>query len=227
MTDTYVIITAGGTGTRLNRSVPKQFLKIGEKPILWYTLVQFHQVLSPEKIYVTLPEAYLGYWQRLCDDEGFTIPHEVISGGQERFYSVKQALDQIPDKSGLVSIQDGVRPLASEQLIQRVWKAAQKHKAAIPTISVRDSLRKLRDEGWMPTDRTLYQKVQTPQVFDLAGLKKAYETAWDESLTDDAMVWEKAGGKVTLVAGEEKNFKITNEWDLDLAAFLLQNKDLK
>jgi len=227
LSKTFVIITAGGTGSRMHNTVPKQFLKLGKLPLLWYVIRQFHEALQPAQIIVTLPAGYQAYWAELCEAEGLALPHETLTGGQERFHSVKAALEAIRAEEGWVGIHDGVRPFVSTGLIQRVQRAAEASGAALPALPVQDSVRQRVNDQWVAQDRSLIQRVQTPQIFDLHRLKAAYQTAWQHNLTDDAMVWEKAGHSVSLVEGEEPNFKITHEWDFEMAEWLSQKLDYK
>lgn len=227
MENCFVIITAGGTGSRLNKAVPKQFLMIGGKPVLFYAIEQFYHAIEPSKIILTLPEEYRTYWENLCRENQLTIPHEVIPGGDERFHSVKTALSQIPREEGIVGIHDGVRPFTSQGLIQAVFEEAKRSGAALPALPLRDSIRQNYNNHWVSKDRRFFRRIQTPQAFALKPLKEAYKLDWDETFTDDLTVWEYAGNTFQLVKGEERNFKITNALDLEFAEFLSQNLEIK
>ncbi len=222
MKNSFVIITAGGIGKRLNQSLPKQFLTIAGYPLLWHSVKRFYEALNPKKILITLPESYLDYWNALCGSYGLSIPHEVVTGGEERFHSVQYALSKVSDSEGLVGIHDGVRPFVSNELIQRVWKEAQENEAAVPAIPLKDTIRKYSGDYWKAEDRASFRSIQTPQVFDLRKLKTAYQENLGTNVTDDAMVWEASGKSISLVNGEESNLKITNEWDFEFAQVLGQ-----
>lgn len=211
----------------MNQSLPKQFLTVAGYPLLWHSISRFYQALEPEKILVTLPATYLDYWYSLCDELGLSIPHEVVTGGKERFHSVQHALSKIPDVEGLVGIHDGVRPFVSSDLIQMVWQKARENEAAVPATPVKNSIRKYVSEYWAAEDRSLFRSIQTPQVFDLRQLKTAYQRSVDANVTDDAMVWEASGKSIHLVDGEERNLKVTNEWDFEFAHFLGQKLEFK
>ena len=217
-----MIITAGGLGTRIPSAVPKQFIQVGEQPLLAQTLYRCYQALSFDEILLTLPADYQPYWEEIYQKVTPKVPHRVVAGGQERFDSVKAALESIDNTEGLVGIHDGVRPFATPDLINRTFQTAADQLSAIPLVKLKDSLRIQRNEQWAHLERSLVQKVQTPQVFDLQRLKTAYQATNDTIYTDDAQVWEKAGYNLTFVDGEPSNFKLTSSEDLAYARFIFQ-----
>lgn len=218
-----VIIVAGGKGTRMKSDIPKQFLMLGNKPVLMHTIENFY-ISDPQiNILVVIPSAYHQYWEELCSSLKFEIPHQLIAGGEERFYSVKNGLDQVPE-NGLVAIHDGVRPLASPALINRCFETAAKHGSAIPVTGVSESLRQITSMHSIPVDRSQYRLVQTPQVFDTRLIKKGYSLPYHHAFTDDATVFEAAIGPVTLTEGEKSNIKITCPEDLVIAEALIKNQ---
>lgn len=217
-----MIVTAGGLGTRIPSHVPKQFIELGQQPLLAHTLYQCYQALPFDEILLTLPADYRSYWEELYKAVSPKVPHRIVDGGQERFDSVKAALSTLEAGDGLVGIHDGVRPFASAALIAEAFTVAASQQAAVPLVKVRDSLRIQTNDQWMPLDRSLVRKVQTPQVFDLQDLREAYEQAGDQPLTDDAQIWEKAGHSLTFIDGEAANFKLTSDTDLAYARFVFQ-----
>lgn len=215
-----VIIVAGGKGLRLGGETPKQFVPIGGKPILMRTIEMFYQFDKSIRIIVVLPEDHRDHWSMLCKSYGFTIYHEMVNGGETRFHSVKSGLELVTD--GLVAVHDAARPFVSVDLIQRSFDCAKEYRSAIPVIDVVDSLRKVESSGHSSiVDRNDYKMVQTPQIFEVSLLKKAYESDFDESFTDDASVVESVGQEVCLLNGERNNIKITTSFDLKLAKALL------
>lgn len=214
------IIVAGGSGTRFGAQVPKQFLALCGKPILMRTIEAF---AGNDEIIVTLPADQMDTWRDLCCEQGFAVLHRVVAGGHTRWHSVKNALDSITDASqvDVIAVHDGVRPLASGQLIKRVMDAARHDGAAIPVVPLNDSVRQLVGSGSHALDRSLLRAVQTPQAFGARLLLEAYAQPFDPVFTDDASVVERAGHCVTLVEGEPQNLKITRPMDLALAEFLL------
>lgn len=217
-----VIIVAGGKGVRMGADFPKQFIAVDGKPILMRTIEAFYSFDKSIRIVVVLPAEYRDHWVRLCKGYGFNISHEIVEGGDTRFHSVKNGLDLV--EKGYVAIHDAVRPFASDELIKECFSSAVEYKAVIPVIEVTDSLREIMEsEGSRIVDRNKYRMVQTPQVFEVDLLKKAYEQHFSEMFTDDASVVEACGVNIHLVQGERTNIKITTPFDLDLAEVILKS----
>lgn len=215
------IIVAGGSGKRMGAAVPKQFLLLAGRPILCHTIEAFHRFDPAMQLIVVLPKEQIDGWRTLCTTHGFTIEHIVVSGGEERFHSVREGLKEVKH-DGLVAVHDGVRPLVSEDLIDRCFAAAEAHGAAIPVVPVSSSVRELVGEGSRAVDRSRFRMVQTPQCFRLELLRKAFENPYDPSFTDEATLVERIGLVVHLVLGEECNIKVTTPLDLILATTLLE-----
>ena len=215
----FVIIVAGGTGQRFGSDEPKQFLRLHGKPILMRTIEVFSAYNSFMQIIITLPSDYIQLWQSLCKQYNFTVPHVFVEGGQTRFHSVKNGLDQIKE-DGLVAVHDAVRPLVSKDVIDRCFLSARINGNAVPVIPIVDSIRQLTENGSVPVDREKFYQVQTPQVFDVNTLKNAYSTDYVPEFTDDASVVEKFGKKIFVVRGNIENIKITSQIDLSIAELL-------
>lgn len=218
----YALIVAGGKGNRMQTEIPKQFLLVLGKPILMHTLETFYNYDSKIECILVLPEHQIAYWKSLCEEYNFTLPHIIVTGGSERFYSVLSGLDCIHE-SGLVAIHDGVRPLVSKELIERGFETAEKYGSAIPIVDSIDSLRNVTGDSNFSIDRSSIKRVQTPQIFDCDQIKQAYKLGFEKSLTDDASVWEKAGKTISCYQGDEKNIKITTQIDIVLAEAILKN----
>lgn len=224
---TIAIIVAGGSGTRFGAELPKQFLALGGLPILMRTIEAFHGNKDrPFDVIVTLPAAQMGLWHDLCARHGFAVPHRVVAGGETRWHSVKNALDSIGDPAGVdvIAVHDGVRPLATPDLINRVIDAARRDGAAIPVVMLNDSVRQVTGEASHALDRSSLRAVQTPQAFEAKLLLDAYSLHYQPTFTDDASVVECAGHAITLVEGDSRNLKITRPMDLVLAEYLM-NQD--
>ena len=223
----YVIIAAGGSGNRMHSATPKQFLLLADKPILMHAINAFHQCDAAIKVIVVLPENHISEWEKLCEKYKFTINHAIAEGGETRFHSVKNGLalitaDYAYDERGLIAIHDGVRPLVSTQLINKVFETAERSGSAIPAIPVDESIRNVKDDQNKAVDRKDYRIIQTPQCFSAGIIKKAYEQAYNDTFTDEASVVEAAGEKIHLVEGEIKNMKITTPQDLLIAEMLIK-----
>ncbi len=225
----YLIVSAGGTGTRMGASLPKQFLELGGKPILRLTIERFIEAIPDIHVVTVLPEAHIPYWRNYCVKDGFNCPQRLVKGGFTRFHSVKNALAVIPD-GAVVAVHDGVRPLISIQAIRSLFALSVEFPAVIPVMPVTDTLKCLRKEpdGSLVStgeavDRSRFFGAQTPQIFHSEILKAAYSQGFDTLFTDDASVAEKYGIPLHFAQGERYNIKITTPEDLTLAGLLLQS----
>ncbi len=214
-----VIITAGGIGKRMGLALPKQFMQVKEKPLLMHTIERFYHYDPNLQLIVTLPGAWLNYWEDLIQEYEFRIPHRVVIGGEERYHSIKNALEYCSGK--YIAIHDGVRPLVSEETIRACFKALREYPAVIPVVQMKESIRKRTDVGSVSLDRSEYLTVQTPQCFDAKILRHAYERPYGPEITDDACLVEANGIQIYMVNGNEENIKITTPMDFSLAEHLL------
>ena len=216
----YALIVAGGKGLRMGTELPKQFLPIGGIPVLMRTLEAFHACDGAMRIILVLPHDQQAYWQRLCVEYRFEVPHLVADGGETRFHSVRNGLALV-EGPGRVGVHDGVRPFVSQEVMARCYALAADKKAVVPVVPVVETVRHLADGGSTTVNRDEYRLVQTPQVFDIGLLKRAYEQPYVPAFTDDASVVEALGMSVTLTEGNRENIKITTPFDLRVAEALL------
>ncbi|TCO10739.1 2-C-methyl-D-erythritol 4-phosphate cytidylyltransferase [Natronoflexus pectinivorans] len=214
-----IIIVAGGKGLRMGAELPKQFLPIGQKPVLMHTIETFHRFNPEINIILVLPLSHQKYWEELCDKHHFSINHKLANGGVTRFESVKNGLELVNDE-GLTGVHDGVRPFVSRETITRCFNSAEEMGAVIPVVAPVESLREVAGESSFARERQNYRMVQTPQVFHTSLLKKAYHCNFEERFTDDASVVEALGGKIHLVEGNVENIKITSPFDMMIAEAL-------
>jgi 2-C-methyl-D-erythritol 4-phosphate cytidylyltransferase len=223
MSKEYVIVTAGGTGSRMGSDIPKQFLELNGVPVIVHGIHAFQQYSPNINILVVLPDGAIDHWTEMSDR--YKIDARTCTGGDTRFASVKNGLDLISGE-GLVAVHDAARPLISPALIAQCFLAAANEGNAVPVIPLTDSVRELSNDVSRPAERERFRLVQTPQVFDVSLLKKAYEQAYRTSFTDDATVAEVFGVKIHLVEGERSNIKITTRDDILIASsFLSSYKD--
>ncbi len=216
-----VVIVAGGTGSRMKSETPKQFLELASSPVLIHTIRRFYDVDPTMNIVVVLPFEHIETWNLLCTKHRFSIAHQVVTGGETRFFSVKNGLDcALP--ADLIAIHDGVRPLVTSTLIASSFDAAAKHGSAIPVIPPSESLRKIENDGSRPVDRSKHGLVQTPQTFNAKLITEAYQQDYQAHFTDDATVFEAAGHPVHLIDGEPQNIKLTTPFDLFMAERMLE-----
>jgi len=217
----FVLITAGGSGTRMKSELPKQFLEIAGKPLLIHTFQAFLRFDPALEFVLVLPENQIHYWKERCLKQKFGQPHQIAMSGPTRFHSVKSGLKLVPESS-LVAIHDGVRPLVSEKTIEQVFYYAEKFGNAIPAIPASESLRITDHALNQALPREKVRIVQTPQCFRADLIKKAYNRNYKEEFTDDATLLEADGHRIYLVDGSPENFKITTPTDLKIAASLLE-----
>ena len=227
----YLIVTAGGTGSRMGGAVPKQFLELGGKPILRLTIERFLEAEPSLHIVTVLPQEHVSSWRAYCLKADFTVPQRLVKGGFTRFHSVKNALAYVPD-GALVAVHDGVRPLVSEGKIRELFARAEQAPAVIPVMPSTDTLKVLdkAPDGSLVTseeevDRSRIWGAQTPQIFWSEALKSAYAQGFDTRFTDDASVARAYGIPLTYLAGERYNLKITTPEDLVLAEAILRLSD--
>ena len=220
MAEIGVVIVAGGSGKRMGAALPKQFMMLGNLPILGRTINSIREALPASQIVVVLPEEHIELWKNIA--ARFEIAkHSIAAGGKERFHSVKNGLEALSDEVGIVGIHDAVRPLASKKLVIKLFLEAENNTAVIPVVAPIDSYRIVEGDDSRIIDRSALRMVQTPQVFQAEALRKAYEQPFSTTFTDDASVMEAAGHKVTLVEGERENIKITTPSDMLIAEAII------
>jgi 2-C-methyl-D-erythritol 4-phosphate cytidylyltransferase len=218
----YAIIVAGGKGLRMNVELPKQFIPIGGKPLLMWTIEAFYHYNKTIRVILVLPVSHQEYWNTLCKQYNFEFPHYIANGGESRFHSVRNGLEYVTDEDALVAIHDGVRPFVNNKTLAEAFSCAMEYDTAVPVIEVTDSVRKINENGNAAVDRSTLRLVQTPQVFKSTVLKNAYCQPFCPEFTDDAGVVEKAGFQIMLTEGNKENIKITTPFDLKIAEALLQ-----
>ena len=221
----YAVIVAGGSGSRMNSAVPKQFLLLKNKPVLFYTLETFLNAYDDLKIILVLPEEHVATGQEIIDAWFDYKRIKIAVGGRTRFHSVQNGL-QLIDEESIVMVHDAVRCLLSTALIHRCYAAALESGAAIPVIDCKDSVRFVSAHGNESLERANVKLVQTPQAFLSTILIPAYNIDYKEKFTDEATVVEAFGMKVQLVDGEEENIKITHPIDILYAEQILDNRSL-
>ncbi len=220
----YVILVAGGSGSRMGVSLPKQFLSLAGKPILIHTLERFLDYSPDLQVILCLPADQFSYWNQLRQQYPlpFSLPIIETPGGASRFQSVRNGLQHITT-DGLVAVHDGVRPFVPVSVISNSFTLAAEKGSAIAAVSAKDSIRLVHNDSTNEAlDRSALRLVQTPQTFQISLLKKAFEQVESPLFTDDASVAEAAGYPIHLLEGSYENIKITTPEDLAFAEALLQ-----
>ncbi|WP_041932437.1 2-C-methyl-D-erythritol 4-phosphate cytidylyltransferase [Cytophaga hutchinsonii] len=221
----FAVIVAGGSGSRMGSDTPKQFLPIGNAPILMHTIKRFFTSTEAVNIILVLPEEQMDRWHQLCEKYSFSIPHLIVSGGKNRFQSVRNGLNSIGVNDGLVAIHDGVRPFISKRIIEESFKVALEKGNAVAAVELKDSIRLVDKKGNKTVNRVDYRIVQTPQTFKISQVRDAFHRASNDQYTDDASVAEAAGYSIQLIEGSYENIKITTPEDLAMAEAILKKFD--
>lgn len=222
----YAVIVAGGNGSRMQSSIPKQFICVHEKPILWYTIRAFVNAFPTIQIKLVLPRQLDRYKKMLDEILLLSSNIQVIEGGETRFHSVQRGIQSIQTTEGIVFIHDGVRPIITEALLQRCYVTAEEKGHAIPCVPLKDSIRLIHpDHSNTAVDRSMYLAVQTPQTFTLALIKRAFETDYQSIFTDEASILDYLNIPVNIVVGDVQNIKITTPEDLYVATQLLASTE--
>lgn len=222
----YAIIVAGGKGLRMGGNLPKQFMLLKDKPVLYYSLKAFLEAYEDLQIILVLPAAFTDLGQEIIDAYFENERVRITAGGDTRFQSVKNGL-KLVDEESIIFVHDAVRCLISVDLIYRCYETALQTGSTIPVIASKDSVRITTEEGNEPVDRNRVMLVQTPQTFHSKILLAAYDIDYKDKFTDEATVVEAYGLKVALTEGEETNIKITHPLDLMIAEKYLTLRDQK
>jgi 2-C-methyl-D-erythritol 4-phosphate cytidylyltransferase len=217
----YAIIVAGGTGSRMGGNLPKQFLLLRNRPVLYYSLKAFLDAYDELKIILVLPAAFTDIGEEIIDAYFDKERIKIAVGGDTRFQSVKNGLKMVEEES-IIFVHDAVRCLASADLIKRCYELALETGTAVPVVPSKDSVRILNDDGNAMVDRSKVMLVQTPQTFHSKILLPAFDIDYKDKFTDEAAVVEAYGLRVSLAEGEETNIKITRPIDLLIAEKVIE-----
>lgn len=227
------LLLGGGSGLRAGGSLPKQFVLIGGRPLLWWSMHSFLTADPTTRLIVALHADHLETWRRLMEElpAEDRYEHEIVVGGAERIDTVANALAAVKEEGAeadltLVAIHDGARPLATPILINRGWDCARENGSAVPGVAMTDSVRRLDKAGDLKggshaVDRACFVTVQTPQVFRLPLLRAAYAAREPgKTYTDDASLVEQIA-PVAIYEGERNNLKVTLAEDFITAERML------
>ncbi len=217
------VIVAGGVGLRMGTAIPKQFLLLQNKPILWHSISSFTKAFNDIEIVVVLPELYLNDGKLIADS--FTTTHNItcIAGGNTRFDSVKNGLALVKENC-IIFVHDAVRCLLTTFLIKQCYQQAIDKGSAIPAVIATDSIRIIEGPYSKILDRNNIRLVQTPQTFRSDIILNAFKQPYQDSFTDEASVVESTGKQVYLTEGDYDNIKITRPFDLFLAEKILEER---
>jgi len=219
----YAVIVAGGSGTRMGNAIPKQFLLLKGKPVLWYTIDSFLRAYDDMNIILVLPKDHVKKGEKIINQLNAETRIVIVEGGTTRFDSVKLGLQKITDEA-VVFVHDGVRCLISVPLIRRCYNQAIEKGSAIPAVAATDSIRIVRNGSHYVNERQEVRIVQTPQTFLSKIILPAFEQSYQDSFTDEATVVEANGSPVFLTEGEYDNIKITRPIDLLVAERIIEDR---
>ena len=230
---TTAIVLAGGRGKRMNSAVPKQFLSIQDKPVLYYSLKAFEDSFIDSVILVVSEDDKEYCQKEIVEKYRFRKIDKIVSGGKERYHSVLNGI-KAAGECDYIFIHDGARPFVTPDMLQRLYECVTECNACVAGMPVKDTIKIADENGYIATTpkRDLVWLIQTPQVFSYELIKKAYLLLEKEeyslieqgiSITDDAMVVETLlGEKVKLVEGSYRNIKITTPEDMGVAEGFLK-----
>lgn len=220
------VIVAGGSGTRFGGD--KMMAQLAGVPVLVHTLRAFQ--LSPmiDEIILVTRDGMLREMAELCNEYAILKVSLVVAGGETRARSCYAGVMAASEKAGIIAIHDGARPLVTEKIIEDVVWTAYRHLAAVPSVPVRDTIKKAENGVVTETpERSGLYAVQTPQCFQAAVIRAALTDAIRNAplVTDDCMAVERIGGKIFLTEGSEENIKITTPLDLELAELIVKRRN--
>lgn len=212
------IIVCSGVGKRMESNIPKQFIKVNNKPIVCYTIDKFENCNEIDEIIIVTNKEYIDYFKNdIVHKYSYKKIVKIVEGGKERLNSVYNGINSIEDKNGIVLIHDGVRPFIEEKDIINIIENTKIYNACILGVKVKDTVKMCKDGFIQNTpNRDNIFLAQTPQSFKYELLKQAYDYIINNNIfvTDDASVIESFGGKVKIVEGSYNNIKITTKEDL-------------
>lgn len=224
----YGVILAGGSGKRMNSDIPKQYIDLGGKPVLYYSLYEFSES-NVDKIIIVAGENDIDYVKtHIVDKYGIKKVENVIAGGKERYNSVYNSLKAICE-TDYVLIHDGARPFIKREIINAMIDDVKNNKASIAAVPVKDTIKMTDGNNNIVSTipRKNLWRIQTPQAFDYKMLFAAYEKVFmnnaQENITDDSMIWEYVYKNipVKIFVSDYNNFKITTSEDMIYAKALM------
>jgi len=225
---TKAIILASGSGTRIKKEVPKQFLELKGCPLIIHSLIPFQKCKDIDEIVIVTLSDFIERTRELIDFYNINKANKIAKGGRSRQQSSRIGIEECGEDTDYVLIHDAVRPFVTMNLLNEVIKALKTHDAVVPVIDSKDTITEVEDDGLIQSfpSRVNLRRVQTPQGFKYDLIKEAHMKALVDDLTDstdDSYLLFRVGIPVFTLRGDEKNIKITVPIDFDIAGKLLQN----
>ena len=219
----YAIIVAAGSGTRMGTDVPKQFLTLAGKPLIYHTVKAFLHSYADLQVVLVVHKNFIDKSRDLLAELNTQKRIDIVEGGTTRFQSVRNGLLVVLEPS-IVFVHDGVRCMVSKPLIERCYQLALEKGSAIPAVTATDSIRITSEGTNHSVDRNTVRIIQTPQTFQSRVLLEAFKLPELTSFTDEASVVEANGNVVHLVEGDYDNIKVTRPVDLVIAAQIMEQR---
>ena len=223
--DAAAIIVAAGQGLRFGGKIRKQYLKLGNRPIMWWSLRAFQKSPSIGSIVLVAPKEDVDRLRPILRRWKMSKVVAIVAGGATRAQSVFNGLAAVPSEYRWIAVHDAVRPLATVELIEKTLAAARKHRAAIAACPSRDTIKLADSHGGHVHSSPPREKVwlaHTPQIFERRLLEKAHARGRHLPVTDDAQLVERLGVRVALVESPPENLKVTLPLDLEVAKLFLR-----
>lgn len=229
MSKVTALIPAAGMGKRMGKTVAKQFLALGDKPMLAHTLLTFQRSTDVDEIIPILSQEDMENCLRdIIEGYHITKVKTLVVGGKERQDSVSNGLQKLEKDASVVLIHDGVRPFVTAEMIKDAVDHAKKGECVAVGVPIKDTIKEVNDKGFVrhTLERSRLWAIQTPQAFPVKTIKRAYEEAMNRRIygTDDAMLVEKTGIAVRVIMGNYENIKITTPEDLLVAEEILKRR---
>ena len=219
----YAIIVAAGTGSRMGTDVPKQFLPLAGKPLIYHTVKAFLHSYADLQVVLVVHKNFIDKSRDLLAELNTQKRIDIVEGGTTRFQSVRNGLLMVLEPS-IVFVHDGVRCMVSKPLIERCYQLALEKGSAIPAVTATDSIRIASEGTNHSVDRNTVRIIQTPQTFQSLILQEAFKLPELTTFTDEASVVEASGNQVYLVEGDYDNIKVTRPVDLVIAAQIMEER---
>ena len=226
---TAAVVLAAGSGKRMNAGVKKQYMEIAGRPVLYYSLKAFEESFIDEIVLVVSQDEIEQAQESYVNQYGFQKISRIVAGGKERYHSVACGLQAVRQDCDFVFIHDSARPMLTQEILQRAYRAVQEEEACVVGVPSKDTVKIADEQGYVSVtpNRSLVWNVQTPQGFGYETIRTAYTEALrreDFGATDDCSVVSKylPETEIALVRGDVNNIKLTYPADKERVEQLIE-----
>jgi 2-C-methyl-D-erythritol 4-phosphate cytidylyltransferase len=229
MSKVTALVPAAGMGKRMGKAVAKQFLPLGDRPMLAHTLLAFQRSPEIDEIIPILSEEDMETCLRdVIEAFHLTKVKTLVVGGKERQDSVYNGIRKLEKDAAVILVHDGVRPFVTLEMIRECVESARKGECVAVGVPLKDTIKQVDDKGIVrqTLERSSLWAIQTPQAFPAKVLRNAYDESYKSKVygTDDATLVERSGTRVRVLMGSYENIKITTPEDLILAEEILKRR---